>query len=91
MKILSVCFLAVAGDMQEIDAQIEQLKAQQEKYASDADKQAHDAMRWQFQSENYMDARRAWDRVASDKQKIKEIQDQIDQLEAEKQKTVNGK
>lgn len=77
--------------MQEIDAQIEQLKAQQEKYASDADKQAHDAMRWQFQSENYMDARRAWDRVASDKQKIKEIQDQIDQLEAEKQKTVNGK
>ena len=42
-------------------------------------------MRWQFQNENYLNARRAWDKVAHDKQKIKEIQIQIDDLQQRKE------
>jgi len=72
-------------DVQKIDQQIAGLEDIQEKYRSRAKKNANDAMRWQFQSENYLDARRAWDRVATDKQKVKEIQDQIDDLRQRKQ------
>lgn len=73
-------------EVKQIDRQIEQLKDLQDRLRSDAQRNVNNAMRWQFQRENYLDARRAWDRVAADKQKIKELQDQIDDLEAKKQK-----
>jgi len=73
-------------EVREIEQQIADLEDLQEKYRSKASRDANNAMRWQFQNENYMDARRAWDQVAEDKQKIQEIQDQIDDLEARKKK-----
>lgn len=80
--------LFVAASPQEeiaqIDKQIVSLQDLQDSLRSSAQRNANNAMRWQFQKENYMDARRAWDQVASDKQKIQELQDQIDDLEAKK-------
>lgn len=73
-------------EIKQIDAQIEQLEDLQDKLRSSAQRNINNAMRWQFQNENYLDARRAWDRAASDKQKIQELQDQIDDLKARKQK-----
>ncbi len=73
-------------EIAQIDKQIESLQNLQDSLRSSAQRNANNAMRWQFQKENYMDARRAWDQVASDKQKIQELQDQIDDLEARKQK-----
>jgi len=63
-----------------IDKQIEQLQDLQDRYKSSAERNVNNAMRWQFQNENYLDARRAWDQAAQQKQKIREIQDQIDDL-----------
>ncbi|NGX27356.1 MAG: hypothetical protein K940chlam6_01290 [Chlamydiae bacterium] len=88
IKLGILFFLAVASwqdDVKQIDQQIEDLKDLQGKLRSSAQRNTNNAMRWQFQSENYLDARRAWDRVAADKQKIQELQDQIDDLNAKKQ------
>lgn len=74
-----------------IDRQIEQLKELQEKYRGSSERQANNAMRWQFQRENYLSARRAWDKVSQDKQKIKEIQLQIDDLQKRREELVSGK
>lgn len=85
---LALCSVVSASwqeEVQQIDKQVEGLQDIQDKYRSRAKKNANDAMRWQFQSENYLDARRAWDRAAADKQKIQEIQDQIDDLNQKKQ------
>ena len=73
-------------ELRQIDQQIEQLQDLQDKYRSSAKRNADNAMRWQFQSENYLDARRAWEKSAQDKQKVKEIQDQMDDLQKRKQK-----
>jgi len=67
-----------------MDQQIAELQDLQDKYRSSAQRNTNNAMRWQFQNQNYLDARRAWDKVAQDKQKIQEIQDQIDDLENRK-------
>lgn len=72
--------------MRQIDAQIAELNDLQERYRFGIEKNINNAMRWQFQNENYMDARRAWDKIAQDKKKIKEIQEQIDDLEDRKAK-----
>ncbi len=72
-------------EVKQIDQQIEDLKDLQDRYYSSARRGTNNAMRWQFQSENYLDARRTWEKVAQDKQKIKEIQDQIDDLKNRKQ------
>ena len=82
-------FLTIASwqdDVKQIDKQVEDLGDLQDKLRSNAQRNTNNAMRWQFQSENYLDARRAWDQVAADKQKIQELQDQIDDLNAKKQK-----
>ena len=63
-----------------IDKQVGQLQDLQDRYKSSANRNVNSAMRWQFQNENYLDARRAWDQAAQEKQKIREIQDQIDDL-----------
>jgi len=87
---LAILFFLAVGSPQEevkqIDQQIENLQNLQDKLRSDAKRNTNKAMRWQFQNENYSDARRAWDQVAAAKQKIQELQDQIDDLEAKKQK-----
>ncbi len=75
-------------EVKQIDAQIEQLEDLQDKLRASAQRNINNAMRWQFQNENYLDARRAWDRAATDKQKIQEVQDQIDDLKARKQKLI---
>ena len=76
--------LIAAGNWQdevaEIDKQIGQLQDLQDRYKSSAERNVNNAMRWQFQNENYLDARRAWDQAAQEKQKIRELQDQIDDL-----------
>lgn len=86
--ILSTMLLvaSVSEEVQEIDRQIEQLEDLQDRFRSSAQRNANNAMRWQFQNENYLDARRAWDKAAQDKQKIQEIQDQIDDLKVRKSK-----
>lgn len=71
-------------DVKEIDKQIEQLQDLQDKYKASMRRNSNNAMRWQFQKENYLDARRAWDQAAQEKQKIHEIQDQIDDLKKRK-------
>jgi hypothetical protein len=71
-------------ELQAIDKQIEVLKDERDKYISSAKRNANKAMRWQFQKENYSDARRAWDQVARDKKMAEEIQLQIDDLETRK-------
>jgi len=71
-------------EVQQMDQQIAELQDLQDKYRSSAQRNTNNAMRWQFQNQNYLDARRAWDKVAQDKQKIQEIQDQIDDLENRK-------
>lgn len=63
-----------------IDKQIGQLQDLQDRYKSSAERNVNNAMRWQFQNENYLDARRAWEQAAQEKQKIREIQDQIEDL-----------
>lgn len=75
-------------EVKQIDQQIDTLKEWQDKYAASARHHSNNAMRWQFQNQNYTDARRAWEKAAQDKQKIKEIQDQIDDLEKRKQMIV---
>lgn len=62
------------------DREIGHLQDLQDRHRSSAERSVNNAMRWQFQNENYLDARRAWDKAAQDKQKIQEIQDQIDDL-----------
>lgn len=87
---MSILLLAASPAWQEevkkIDRQIYELQELQEKLRASAQRSVNNAMRWQFQNENYMDARRAWDKAAADKQKIQEIQDQIDDLNVRKQK-----
>ena len=86
--ILGVMLLAGAlswqDEVQQIDQQVEQLEDLQDRLRSKARKNVNNAMRWQFQNENYLDARRAWDKVAQYKQKIQEVQDQIDDLKKRK-------
>lgn len=72
-------------EVRTIDSQIEQLVDLQDKLKASARRHVNDAMRWQFQNENSFDARRAWDQAAQDKQKIQEIQDQIDDLKRRKE------
>ena len=72
-------------EVQQIDEQIQELKDVQDRLRLSAEKKANDAMRWQFQNENYMDARRAWDQLALQKKQIEELQSQIDLLEARKE------
>lgn len=85
-----LCFLMLFApvswqdEVKEIGVQIEQLQNLQDKYRSSANRNINNAMRWQFQNQNYLDARRAWDKAAEDKQKIQELQDQIDDLEVRK-------
>jgi len=89
MQLAILFFLSVGtwqDEVKQIDQQIENLQDLQGKLRSDAKKKANKAMRWQFQNENYSDARRAWDQVAAAKQKVQELQDQIDDLESKKQK-----
>ncbi|MDN3506663.1 MAG: hypothetical protein P0S96_05490 [Simkaniaceae bacterium] len=91
MQLAILIFLAVGSwqdEVKQIDQQIENLQDLQDKLKSSATKKANKAMRWQFQNENYSDARRAWDQVAADKQKIQELQDQIDDLKAKKEKII---
>lgn len=68
----------------QMNVQIAELKETQDRYRSSVEKNINNAMRWQFQNENYADARRAWEKVAAEKQKVKEIQEQIDDLEIRK-------
>jgi DNA repair exonuclease SbcCD ATPase subunit len=89
----SLLFLAAANwqdEVKQIDRQIESLQDLQDKLRSNATRNANKAMRWQFQNENYSDARRAWDQVAEDKQKIQELQDQIDDLKAKRKKILDA-
>lgn len=72
-------------DIKQIDKQIEELEDLKEKYESSMQRNMNNAMRWQFQKENYLDARRAWEQAAQEKQKIREIQDQIDDLKSRKE------
>lgn len=73
-------------ELNQINSHITQLEELQDKLRSRAQKNANNAMRWQFQSENYRDARRAWESAAQDKQKIEEIQTQLDILQQRKQR-----
>lgn len=73
-------------EVKQIDQQIEQLQDLQDKLRSSAQRNVNNAMRWQFQRENYLDARRAWDQAAAEKQKIQELQDHIDDLQKRKHK-----
>ncbi|NGX39267.1 MAG: hypothetical protein KR126chlam1_00590 [Chlamydiae bacterium] len=73
-------------EVTQIEREILVLRDLQEKYQASASRSSNNAMRWQFQRENYLDARRAWDKVAHDKQKIRELQDEIDDLEKHKAK-----
>lgn len=70
--------------IEEIDEQIARRQELQDKYRASAQRNTNNAMRWQFQNENYLDARKAWDQVAKDKQNIEELQGQIDELEKRK-------
>ncbi len=72
-------------ELQKIDRQIGQLEELQQRLRSDAQKNANNAMRWQFQSDQHREARRAWDRAAQEKEKIEEIQGHLDKLKARKQ------
>ncbi len=89
--------LAATGSWQDevssIDKQIVEMRDLKEKYQASVQRNTNNAMRWQFQRENYLDARRAWDQIAREKQAIQELQDRIDDLETQKQKILkkNGK
>lgn len=72
-------------ELQTIDQKIFELREAQERARSLAERKANNAIRWQFQNENYMDARRAWDEVAALKTQIQEMQVEVDKLEARKQ------
>lgn len=91
-SVLGIFFLTLVANLswedeiKEIDQQIEQLQQLQEQLRASAQRNVNNAMRWQFQQENYLDARRAWDKAAADKQKIQELQDQIGDLEKRKKK-----
>ncbi len=76
-------------EVKEIDLQVEQLADLQGRYRSSFERNVNNAMRWQFQNQNYLDARRAWDKAAEDKQKIQELQDQIDDLEKRKKQILD--
>ncbi len=71
-------------ELQTIEKEICELQEAEEQLQSDIRRKANDAMRWQFQNENYLEARRAWDEIAVGKQKIGEIQERIQQLETRK-------
>ena len=69
-----------------IDAQIKQLQQERDFYLSRAYRRDLNSMRWQFDSQYYLDARRAYEQSELDRQKAAEIQKKIDKLEAEKGK-----
>lgn len=69
----------------EIDQQIQILTEARNKAQATAEREANNAMRWQFQKENYLDARRAWDNAAKNKRMVGEFQGQIDQLNFERE------
>lgn len=71
-------------EVQTIEKEIYQLQETQEQIQSTIRRKANDAMRWQFQSQNYLEARRAWDEIALGKEKIREIEKRIEQLETRK-------
>ncbi len=89
---LGLIFLTLIADgawqdeLQKIDSQMYQLEQMQERLRKDAQKNSNNAMRWQFQSENHRDARKAWDRAAQEKQKIEEIQGHLDTLKERRTK-----
>lgn len=72
-------------EVAEIDQEIAQLQDVQEQLRSKARRNVNNAMRWQFQNENYLDARRAWDQAAQQKQKIQELEDEIQGLKARRE------
>jgi Asp-tRNA(Asn)/Glu-tRNA(Gln) amidotransferase A subunit family amidase len=72
------------NEIAKYDKEIDYLQDLQGMYRANAERNVNNAMRWQFQNENYLDARQAWDKAAQDKQKIREIQDQIDDLKNKK-------
>lgn len=88
--LISLCAYAASSpdwqlEVQSIDQKINQLNNMKEELRMGVEKKANEAMRWQFQHENYLDARRAWDELAIKKEQMKEVQAQIDKLEARKQ------
>lgn len=68
-----------------INSELAELKDQQQKSQSRINKKKNDAMRWQFQNNNYIDARRAWDQIAREKEILQKIEERIDQLQSQKQ------
>lgn len=72
-------------ELEKIDRQIEQLEGLQERLRRDAQKNAGNAMRWQSQSDQHNEARRAWDRAAQEKEKIEEIDGHLAKLRDRKQ------
>jgi ABC-type phosphate transport system auxiliary subunit len=91
----SMCLFAEEGQaltwqeqVTKIDEQIQELQDLHDKLNSSNQRNINNAMRWQFENENYLDARRAWDQVARNKQAMQEIQDQVNDLQTERQRIV---
>lgn len=73
------------SELVSIDQQLAELQEMQEQLRSSITRKSNNAMRWQFQNENYQDARRTWDQVAREKEQLAAVQKKIDELEARKQ------
>jgi len=73
------------SELESIDRQLPELRDMQEQLRSSIAKKSNNAMRWQFQNENYLDARRAWDQVAREKEQMAAVQKKIDELETRQQ------
>lgn len=77
-------------EMSEVQRKIDELRNLQDKYRSQVQKNLNNAMRWQFQSENHREARRAWEDAAEQKKKIEEMDHHIETLERRKKQLLKN-
>lgn len=71
-------------EIQEIDEKIKQLDDLKEFYSSRIAEDSTNALRWEFQDENYPDARKAWERVEKDQNQLDQIENQIHNLQSKR-------
>jgi hypothetical protein len=78
------------SEIAEIDKEIDKLQNQRNLYLAKATRLQNQGDRLQFENNNLIDARRAWQQAQIHREIATRIQEEIDQLEARKQKILDG-
>lgn len=77
--------------VEQIDRQIQELQELKRGYTSKANRLADQAERLQFEGRSFLESRRASELAEENQEKAQRTQDEIDRLEAEREKLVGKK